>query len=495
MSPHLFETEDLSETESSNGAQAMSLSTPEDSEKNLKSEDDIQSDSEKNLKSEDDIQSDFDSTANVDSEFDSIQNGSVSVASSIHSSPRKRVFIEPEPESVTSDYSEMADSIKEHLANVQIIQKEDLEAGNTMFPNQFSIQQKIVRGADETEEEFAKRLRKINYLSLAQEFAELKKINADALPFGLHNKQYQDYSPMSDVSTDTDSSERYLSESATGSNAETPAVTPMEGTKEFMPSGAPRMPTSDNDARTDSTVVDDNDNIDNGTSSRIQNTSSLVPMEAWIEALSGADQPQNQQAHAGPDHLANTQPSIVSSCKSPGRHRLPSANSKTTEQCSSTLNPSEWGISQAHSTSNKSPGSLDISTCHTSSSISTLQHKQNEDSAASRNMARNRKSVLRDGDSDDGGNDPSRKDIPRKKGDMPGGPAGGEGVGDFDVYNIETALPQMDWAMLEEQLHKAAEEERQKSQVGHATHLSRLLSKDFGRVGCPGHLLVCYMSA
>ena len=38
---------------------------------------------------------------------------------------------------------------------------------------------------EESEESYAKRMKKINYLSLAQEFAELKKMDANALPFGL----------------------------------------------------------------------------------------------------------------------------------------------------------------------------------------------------------------------------------------------------------------------------------------------------------------------
>ena len=38
--------------------------------------------------------------------------------------------------------------------------------------------------------------------------------------------------------------------------------------------------------------------------------------------------------------------------------------------------------------------------------------------------------------------------------------------GDFDVYNIETTLPQMDWALLEQQLKKAAEEEELQKKVG-----------------------------
>lgn len=40
--------------------------------------------------------------------------------------------VDTDPESCMSDYSEMADAIKEHLANVQIIRQEDLDSGNTL---------------------------------------------------------------------------------------------------------------------------------------------------------------------------------------------------------------------------------------------------------------------------------------------------------------------------------------------------------------------------
>ena len=89
--------------------QAMSLSTP-DSERVLKSE-------------SDDIQSDFDS-ANDDSTQDSGHVTQSCDSSSIDCPPattihNKNVFsIEPDPNSCISDYSEMADPIKEHLGGL-----------------------------------------------------------------------------------------------------------------------------------------------------------------------------------------------------------------------------------------------------------------------------------------------------------------------------------------------------------------------------------------
>jgi len=84
----------------------------------------------------------------------------------------------------------MADPIREHLANVQIIRREDLDLGNA-FSNQFTVGQRIGREVDEDEAEYSRRVRKTNLLSLAQEFAALKRIKADALPFDLHEEKYR----------------------------------------------------------------------------------------------------------------------------------------------------------------------------------------------------------------------------------------------------------------------------------------------------------------
>ncbi|XP_074657986.1 uncharacterized protein LOC141910976 [Tubulanus polymorphus] len=94
-----------------------------------------------------------------------------------------------ECESILSDYSELADPLIDHFTehDVKIINMDDLATGNTMYPRDDDADANdIKRHDDESDEEFAKRVKKINYLSLAQEFAELKKIDANALPFDLH---------------------------------------------------------------------------------------------------------------------------------------------------------------------------------------------------------------------------------------------------------------------------------------------------------------------
>lgn len=97
--------------------------------------------------------------------------------------------VDSETESVVSDYSEMADPVKEHLANVHIVRCPDLDPTSL---TQFVIREKVLRGMGEGEEEFVRRIRKTNCLSLAQEFAELKRQNENALPFNLHESRYRE---------------------------------------------------------------------------------------------------------------------------------------------------------------------------------------------------------------------------------------------------------------------------------------------------------------
>ena len=96
-------------------------------------------------------------------------------ASPLHAA---RHLVEPDPNSFVSDYSELGEPIREHLAGVQIIGRDDLDLGNTV-PSGADVddhqeglsgpeKQRLCRQEDETEEQFARRVRKTNYLSLAQ---------------------------------------------------------------------------------------------------------------------------------------------------------------------------------------------------------------------------------------------------------------------------------------------------------------------------------------
>jgi len=89
-----------------------------------------------------------------------------------------RHLVEPDPNSFTSDYSELGEPIREHLADVQIIGRDDLDLGNTA-PSSCDVEDhhegptksgrhQLSRQDNETEEQFARRVRKTNYLSLAQ---------------------------------------------------------------------------------------------------------------------------------------------------------------------------------------------------------------------------------------------------------------------------------------------------------------------------------------
>lgn len=100
-------------------------------------------------------------------------------------------------ESVVSDYSEMADPVMEHLASIHLLQEAELRYGSVLgLPVQQPYGMRpwlaVQRRPDEDEIEFLQRQRKMNFLSLAQEFAAIKMANPDALPFNLHRHRDDD---------------------------------------------------------------------------------------------------------------------------------------------------------------------------------------------------------------------------------------------------------------------------------------------------------------
>ena len=195
------------------------------------------------------------------------------------------------------------------------------------------LQQSLEQLPDESDLDYTKRLRKINYLSLAQEFAELKKIDADALPFDLH----KDTRFFGEGSQSGDTSE-----------ADSAATTPMDAFKDFTP--LPAVPST-------------------GLVARFEMAANITP---------------NAPRYAAPRDGEVMGPR--------GNHVPPEGDI-------------EKGVadSQIPESVRKKPGS---------------------------------------------------------QGSHPG-----EDQGDFDVYNMETTLPQMDWAKLEQQLTLAAEEEKSKRKV------------------------------
>lgn len=103
--------------------------------------------------------------------------------------------IEVDSDSAISDYSDAIET----STDIDLIVKQDQHLNNN-FSSQISLQ----KNRDEDEADFRKRVRKINLLSLAQEFAALKKMNSDALPFDLHQDKYKEASSVSDTASEAD---------------------------------------------------------------------------------------------------------------------------------------------------------------------------------------------------------------------------------------------------------------------------------------------------
>lgn len=99
-------------------------------------------------------------------------------------------------ESLHSDYSELGGPLKELESEVDYVGREDLKnkdfsqlGASSLSGVQNDPSYAHERLAGETDDDYCKRQRKLNFLSLAQEFAELKKINADACPIDFHLSQ------------------------------------------------------------------------------------------------------------------------------------------------------------------------------------------------------------------------------------------------------------------------------------------------------------------
>lgn len=319
-----------------------------------------------------------------------------------------RCGIESEPESIVSDYSEMADPIKEHLANVQIIQKEDLDLGNA-FVNNFLVQPKIFRGVEEDEEEFNKRVRKTNYLSLAQEFAELKKVNANALPFGLHKDEYQSASPLSEGESGSDL------DSADQCNDNSSGFKLSNGDCSVIDSGQAR----------DEGLTTEKTEVKSGSS----------------EAVNLTDEKKQEDAGIDEKELHDPDYDLASNSNLQRGLLMCEALSKKVE-----MKSKEAG-DNPHSKKNQA-----LTAASDVDSLMAAGHESDSSSFT---------------------DSPVRVKVTRRKMDE----SLGESLGEFDIYTVETALPQMDWQHLEEQLQKAAEEEQQKwSHCGDREQIRRKLA-------------------
>lgn len=323
MSPHSPVSEpDLSESDSTHGTQGMSVSTPDDTTPSLSTENEIQSD------------------------FESVDTPELG-------SPVHRVQ-DGESESVVSDVSELAAPLKVLAeTEVDIVEKVNQRKEPSSLPLAGDSRSSVTsvgiieRNPRETDEEFSKRVRKLNFLSLAQEFAELKKIDANALPFDLHKgRRFVCSSESPDDSLDGQSSASCTMETGELAKGDNP------------PSGIATLPKN----------------------------FKLVQGMSKLSTSGDGSLPKNHQL----------QQSSSSSFASPAKNAAAAM--------------------------------------------------VKDDRKLPANMGRN---------------SPAKERGVRKA-----SMGSSERLEDFDVYNIETTLPQMDWETLEQQLQLAAAEEEKKKEVG-----------------------------
>ncbi|XP_064614842.1 uncharacterized protein LOC135479055 isoform X2 [Liolophura sinensis] len=322
MSPHSPVSEpDLSESDSAHGPQGMSVSTPDDTTPSLSTENEIQSD--------------FESveTPELGSPVHCVQDG--------------------ESESVVSDVSELAAPLKVLAeTEVDIVQNVNQRKESGCLPLARGPRSSVTsvgiieRNPRETDEEFSKRVRKLNFLSLAQEFAELKKIDANALPFDLHKgRRFVCSSESPDDSVD-------------GESGASSAMEAGELTKgDYPPSGIATLPKN-------------------------------------FKLVQG----MSKLSTAGDGSL-------------PKNHQLQQSSA------SSFANPPKNAVAAMMKDERKLPANM-------------------------------------------GRNSPAKERSVRKA-----SMGSSERLEDFDVYNIETTLPQMDWETLEQQLQLAAAEEEKKKEA------------------------------
>lgn len=256
------------------------------------------------------------------------------------------------------------------------------------------MQPKIFRGVEEDEEEFNKRVRKTNYLSLAQEFAELKKVNANALPFGLHKDEYQSASPLSEGESGSDL------DSADQCNDNSSGFKLSNGDCSVIDSGQAR----------DEGLTTEKTEVKSGSG----------------EAVNLTDEKKQEDAEIDEKELHDPDCDLASSSNLQRGLLTCEALSKKVE-----MKSKESG-DNPHSKKNQA-----VTSASDADSLMAAGHESDSSSFT---------------------DSPVRVKVTRRKMDE----SLGESLGEFDIYTVETALPQMDWQHLEEQLQKAAEEEQQK---------------------------------
>ncbi|KAJ8310710.1 hypothetical protein KUTeg_012575 [Tegillarca granosa] len=241
---------------------------------------------------------------------------------------------EPDTESLSSDYSEVSAPLRD-IAEAEL---QKLDNGHNTQKSESSYQKssltstQVEKQPGESDEDYSRRLRKINLLSIAQEFAELKKINVNALPLDLHKVQGH-----------TDESSLSASSSASNSAISSEMNTPVDSTVSFE---------------------------------NMKNINSLTDTDLNSNTIHSSMKTCDKNVT---DSIVNSKDLLNSSPKN--KRNIQNVQTGDRQQCDRTSN------------------------------------------------------------------------IP------------GEKEGDFDVFNIETAMPQMDWEGLEKQLQQATEEQKKRSEA------------------------------
>ncbi|CAL1527855.1 unnamed protein product [Lymnaea stagnalis] len=292
-----------------------------------------------------------------------------------------RFSVDVECESIVSDYSELGGPLRDIERDVNFMDKDFLKADDDgvaflSLTSQFWEEEDLERREGEKEEDFERRVRKVNLLSLAQEFAELKKVDSRACAINFHRNQ----------------STRHLG----------------RGTSPFGSRGQSLERSG-------------------------RRTTSKSPLRGLDRTLSR----DKQQGCCSMSEGCGTADNV-------------STNPAQPQDTSTCLNPKrsdDMVVPKADD--------LPVNEARRRDSNSDLPaNMRPERCVSSPSMARNTRTAnarSRDGSTGRAGCGGVKNQLSQGSSDYDG---------DFDVYNIETTLPQMNWEVLEKQLQAAADDEK-----------------------------------
>ena len=265
-----------------------------------------------------------------------------------------------------------------------------------------SRETEIQRLPYETDEDFGKRLKKHNFLKCAHRFAELKKADANVLPFDLHK-----YSDLGNKNNSNIQETLEHSSNVVSSESDTQRMA------EILSQSKESFQSVVNKAECD------------------ENENSKVPSDVSDKYYDKPD-PGIKSGNTGGPGI-----NVAFSNK----HDSGIIGDVDYESVVNDPRTIESGVKDDDSSSDQTNTSKDIS----DSAVSET-NKETKDSVEDFN-----KSADCDVISGQSKENDSKVLV--------------EGIGPFDVYNIETALPDINWETLEESLKKASEEEKLRQEV------------------------------